>query len=121
MPSYILIAQDPPAGGGDPPKKQQAVQGPLGDPMFMMMLMGLAFVFLIILPMRRQRREQAEMQTAIKRGAKVVTSGGIIGTIVHLKDNEDEITIRSEDAKIKVTKSSIARVLGHEESEPAKT
>ena len=57
------------------------------------------------------------MMSTIKRGAKVVTSAGIIGTVVTVKDTEDEVTLRSEDARIKVLKSSIARVLGQDESE----
>ncbi|QEL14132.1 preprotein translocase subunit YajC [Limnoglobus roseus] len=118
MPAYILIAQDPAPATDAPTKKQQA--GPFGDPMFPMLLMGLAVVFLFILPMRKQKREQQQMLSSVKRGARVVTTSGIIGTVVTVKDNEDEMTIRSEDAKIKVLKSSIARVLGQEESEPAK-
>ncbi len=120
MPATILIAQDAAPGDGGTPAKKQAPSGPFGDPMFMMLLMGLAFVFLILLPMRKQKREQQNMLSTIKRGAKVVTTSGIIGTIINLKDNEDEMTIRSEDAKIKVLKSSVARVLGQDESEPAK-
>ena len=114
MSSYILIAQDPPAPAADP-AKPKAAPGPFGDPMFLMLMFGAMIVIMFILPARQQRKAQQQLLASIKRGAKVVTSGGIIGTIVNLKDNEDEITLRSEDAKIKVTKSSIARVLGQEE------
>lgn len=120
MPATILIAQDPPAPAGDAPAKKQGPAGPFGDPLFMPIILGIMVIFLFILPMRKQKREQQQMQSSIKRGAKVVTTSGIIGTIVTLKDNEDEMTIRSEDAKIKVLKSSVARVLAQDESEPAK-
>ncbi|MGL4419636.1 MAG: preprotein translocase subunit YajC [Gemmataceae bacterium] len=109
-----LFAQDPkpadpaaatPAGGG------------ATLPMLMFVLMG-AFFLIVVLPQnRRAKREQAAMLSSVKRGSKVVTSAGIIGTVVGLKDTEDEMTIRSEDAKIKVLKSSIVRVLGQDESE----
>jgi preprotein translocase subunit YajC len=67
------------------------------------------------LPSRRQRKEQAAMLAAIKPGTKVVTAAGIIGSIVSIKDGEDEIVIKSADAKLKVTKASIVRVLGAED------
>jgi preprotein translocase subunit YajC len=116
MPSTtILIAQEP--ANTPPAKDKQAAPGPFGDPMFMLMMLGMAFVFLFILPARQQRRQQEQLFAAIKKGAKVVTVGGIIGTIENIKDNEDEITLRTGDAKMRVTKSSIGRVLGQEDSE----
>ena len=120
MSPYILVAQDaavPPAGD---PAAKKAPGGPFGDPTFLFLMFGLMVVFLFILPARTQRRKQAELQASIKAGAKIVTTSGIIGTIVTIKDNEDEITIRSGDTKLRVTKGSIARVLGQEDSEAAK-
>ena len=91
------------------------------NPMFLLAMLVLFWV-VIILPMsRRQKREQQSMLANLKRGAKVLTSAGIIGTIVSVKENEDEITVRSEDARLKVLKSSVIRVLGSDESEGAKT
>ena len=119
MSSYILVAEAEAPPAADPATKK-APAGPFGDPTFLFLMFGLMVVFLFILPARTQRRQQAELQASIKAGAKIVTSSGIIGTIVTIKDNEDEITIRSGDTKLRVTKGSIARVLGQEESEAAK-
>ena len=118
MSSYILIAQDQPPA--DPAAQKKTPPGPFGDPTFLFLMFGVMVVFLFILPARQQRRQQQELMASIKPGAKVLTSGGIIGTIVTLKDNEDEITIRSGDTKLRVTKSSIARVLGQDEAEAPK-
>lgn len=120
MSSYILVAQDPPADAPANGAAKKAQPGPFGDPTFLMLMFGLMIVFLFVLPARQQRRQQQELQASIKTGAKIVTSSGIIGTIVTIKDNEDEITIRSGDTKLRVTKGSIARVLGQEEAEAAK-
>lgn len=87
-----------------------------GGPIFIYALFGMAIIFLFVLPGRRQRREQAAMLAALKPGAKIVTSSGIIGVVVKVKDTEDELTLRSEDAKIKVLKSSVARVLSTDEA-----
>jgi preprotein translocase subunit YajC len=90
------------------------------NPMFLLAMMILFWV-VIILPMsRRQKREQQEMLANIKRGAKVLTSGGILGTVVNVKEGDEEITIRSEDTRLKVLRSSVVRVLGSDEGEAAK-
>ena len=90
------------------------------NPMFLLAMLVLFWV-VIILPMsRRQKKEQATMLTSLKRGTKVVTAAGIIGTIVSVKDTEDEMTIRSEDARLKVLKSSVVKILGSDEAEAGK-
>jgi preprotein translocase subunit YajC len=111
--SIHLFAQEP---GGAP-------QGGVASPYFPMLLIGLMVIFwlVVVLPAsRRQRKEQEKMLATLKRGAKVVTSAGIIGTVVSVKDNEDEITLRSEDSRIKVLRSSVLRVLGSDEVEAGK-
>lgn len=88
-----------------------------GGPMFIWALFGLAFVMLFILPSRRQRKEQEQLLASLKPGVKIVTNAGIVGTIVKMKDGEDEITIRSEDTKLRVLRSTVARVLGTDDTE----
>lgn len=108
---HVLFAQDPPPGGI------------MNSPMFPLFLLGMMLLFwvVVILPMsRRQKKEQEAMMANLKRGSKVVTSAGIIGTVVGMKDGEDEITIRSEDTKLKVLRSSVTRVLGSDDGEAAK-
>ena len=106
-----LIAQEPapaadpnaPAGGGS------------GGFMMMLPILMIAFFLIVLLPQsRRQKREAAAMLANVKRGAKVVTSAGIVGTIVTIKDGEDEVTLRSDDTKLRILRSSIVRVLGQE-------
>jgi len=111
--TYALLAQDPaPAPGGKPEPLPFFMR-----PEFLLLLFGLFMIVVWLPAQRRQKRDQQNLQTNIKRGTKVVTTSGIIGTIVTVKENEDEVTLRSEDAKLKVLKSSIARVLGQDETE----
>lgn len=71
------------------------------------------FYFLLIRPMRQRQKQQEEMVRNLKNGDKVVTSGGIYGTITGIRD--DRVTLRVADqVKIDVTKNSIA---GLQESE----
>lgn len=90
------------------------------NPIFLIAMFFLFWV-VIILPMsRRQKKEQQQMLSSLKRGAKILTHSGIIGTIVTAEEGKEEITIRSEDAKFRIVRSAVSRVLGSEETEAAK-
>jgi preprotein translocase subunit YajC len=116
MSNVILIAQDAPPAA----PKQENPLGLLGNPLLMIALMAL-FFFVVMWPaQRRQRREQQAMLASIKPGVKVVTASGIVGSVVKAKEGEDEIVLKSEDTKLRVLRSTIARVLGTEEATEAK-
>jgi preprotein translocase subunit YajC len=66
------------------------------------------FYFILIRPQRRQQQEHKQLLASLQRGDKVVTSSGIVGEVVHIKD--DEVTIRSGEAKLVVTRSGIASI-----------
>ncbi len=70
------------------------------------------FYFLIIRPQRRQRDAHEKLLESLQKGDQVVTSGGIIGEVVYLKDNE--VTIRSGEAKLVVQRSNIATITNRE-------
>lgn len=118
----VLFAQETttaPATGTPPgPDGKPAPQGGMMGGLFFPLALFALFYFVVIFPMsRRQKKEQANMLSSIKRGSKVALSSGIVGTIQALKDGDDEIVIRSEDAKIRVLRSSITRVLGQDDAE----
>ena len=73
---------------------------------FIVLLVGI-FYFLIIRPQRRQQRRHQELMQELKRGDKVVTSGGIYGVVETLSD--DSIVLKVESgATIRVARNSIA-------------
>jgi preprotein translocase subunit YajC len=99
----VLLAEDPPKGDGPP-----------GQPFSMLLPIILifgAFYFLIILPAQRKERKQREaLFTALKKNDEVVTAGGIIGVVQNIKD--DEVLLKIDDnAKMRVLKSSITRII----------
>jgi preprotein translocase subunit YajC len=65
------------------------------------------FYFLMILPAQRRQKKAAEMLKNLKNGDKVVTNGGIYGTIVGLEDDAIQLRI-AEQVKIKVSRGAIA-------------
>ncbi|MBA4187731.1 MAG: preprotein translocase subunit YajC [Planctomycetaceae bacterium] len=110
--THTLFGQETPA----PPP------GGIAGPMFPFFLIGLMLLFwvVVILPMsRRQKKEQEQMLATLKRGAKVLTSGGIVGTVVSAKDGEDEIVIRSEDTRLRIKRNVVVQVIGTDEAEAA--
>ena len=79
------------------------------------------FYFIIIRPQQKQKKAHEETIRNVKRGDRIVTTGGIIGEIVHVKEvmvegvpkrtMEDEITIRSGESRLVVERGRIAKVL----------
>jgi len=81
------------------------------------LVLGL-MVVMFIRSTSKQKRAVQESLNAIKKNDKVVTSGGILGVVVAIKENEDEVTLKVDDTsntRIRVLKSSIVRII----SDPA--
>jgi len=85
-----------------------------------LVLIGFAFYFLLYRPQQKQRRQQEEMLRAVKKGDEVVTSGGIVGEVIYIKQTvkdgasapsmDDRITIKSAESRLVVERGRIARV-----------
>ena len=77
------------------------------------------FYFLLIRPQQAQKKKHEEALRAIKRGDQVVTFGGIVAEVVHVKEQttgtggmEDLVTIRSAESRLIVERGRIARIIG---------
>ena len=67
----------------------------------------IVFYFLLIRPQRKQQKKHAEMLSALQPGDKVITQGGIYGTVVGVSDAVVQLRVDSQ-VKIDVAKHSIA-------------
>jgi preprotein translocase subunit YajC len=77
---------------------------------------GLIFYFLVIAPANKQRKKQQEMLAALKKGDRVLTTGGIYGTIQGVEPEAVYVKI-AENVKVKVARSAISGVVtGESES-----
>ena len=72
----------------------------------LIVVFGAIFYFLIIRPQRRREREHRKLLQSLKRGDRVVTAGGIYGTIDKI-DDDTVILSLEEGAKVRIAKSSI--------------
>jgi preprotein translocase subunit YajC len=70
-------------------------------------LMLVIFYFLLILPSQRRQKKLNEMLNALKSGDKVVTNGGIYGTIVGVEGDALQLRI-ADQVRIKIARSAIA-------------
>lgn len=70
------------------------------------------FYFLLFLPMQKQRKQQQRMLSSLQNGNTVVTSGGIVGTIVSI-DGDDTLVLRvkPDNIKIQVARSAVSSVV----------
>lgn len=70
------------------------------------------FYFLLFLPMQRQRKQQQKMLSELQNGQSVVTSGGIVGTIVSIGDDQTlVIRVKPDNVKLQVSRSSVSSVV----------
>ncbi|GAB6094620.1 preprotein translocase subunit YajC [Desulfatiferula olefinivorans] len=72
-----------------------------------LILMFVIFYFLLIRPQQKRAKEHQEMVNNLKKGDKVVTSGGIHGVIAKVEDTDVQLEI-AEKIRIKVTRANIA-------------
>lgn len=81
------------------------------------------FYFLLIRPQQKQKQKHEAALRAIKRGDQIVTAGGIVGEVIHVKETvavegktvrpmEDHITIKSAESRLVVERGRIARIIG---------
>jgi preprotein translocase subunit YajC len=94
-------------------------------PVFMYGAIFAIFYFVLIRPQSKQRKEHEELIRSVKKGDEVVTAGGLIGEVIHIKETskadgtstpslEDRITIKSADSRMVIERGKIARIVTHE-------
>jgi preprotein translocase subunit YajC len=66
------------------------------------------------MPMQKQRKQQKAMLAGLQNGTEVVTSGGIIGTIVSIDDEKLVLRVKPDNVKIQVTRGSVASLVASE-------
>ena len=86
-------------------------QGAAGSSWSMWIMIALIFVvmyFFMIRPQRKQQKEQENFRNSLKKGDKVVTVGGIFGTVDEIKENSVLIKVDG-DTKLRVAKNSLVK------------
>jgi len=80
-----------------------------------LILIFVVFYFLLIRPQQKKMKQHREMLDAIRRGDKVVTGGGIMGTVTKV-DSDTEVTVEiAKDVKVKIQRGTISAVVNRTE------
>jgi preprotein translocase subunit YajC len=99
-------------------------------PVFMYGAIFAIFYFVLIRPQSKQRKEHESLVRALKRGDEIVTAGGLIGEVIHIRETtnadgttagtlEDRITIKTGESRVVIERGKIARIVT--QTPPAKT
>ncbi len=98
----FAMGGQPPAGGDQPNFLVQ---------FFPFILMFVVIYLLILRPQYKKQKQQQAMIESLEKGDKIVTSGGIHGTIVGIKDKDGILMIQvAKDVRIEVSRGSVTRV-----------
>jgi len=95
--TLAFLAMAPPEGGDQP----------FWVSLFPFVLIFLIFYFLLIAPARRKQKKHAEMLGNLKNGDRIITQGGMYGTVVGVAENVIQVRI-ADKVKIDVAKHAIA-------------
>lgn len=91
----------------------------LSSPLSLMLIVLVIFYVVMIRSKRRQDRQRQDMLNSLKKGDRVQTIGGILGTIVETRDDEVVVKVdESSNTKIRFTRGAIHRVLEAEKPQP---
>ena len=101
--AYAMSGGQSPAGGGSPNFMLQ---------MLPFLLIFAVMYFLLIRPQVKKQKQQQAMIDSLKKGDKVVTGGGIHGTIVGVKEQDGILVLQvAKDVRIEVSRGSVSRVV----------
>jgi preprotein translocase subunit YajC len=93
---------------------QQPASNPIVSFLPLLVIVGIFYV-LVFMPMQRQKKQQAQMLKDLQNGSVVLTSGGIVGTIVTI-NNDDTLILRvkPDNVKLQVARSSVTSLVTEE-------
>jgi preprotein translocase subunit YajC len=101
-----------------PPQPQQPPQSSLFASLFLFIIIFIIFYFLLIRPQTKEQKKHQEMLSKLKKGDKIVTTGGLHGVIVGINEKEDIVIVKiAENVKVEISRNCIARVKGEEKIE----
>jgi preprotein translocase subunit YajC len=74
------------------------------------------FYFLVFMPMQRQKKKQASMLAALQSGDEVLTTGGILGTVVSVAQDTLIVRVKPDNIKLQIARSAVASLVGAEKA-----
>ena len=85
-----------------------AAGGGLGGTIIMLVAMVAIFYFMLIRPENKRKKEAEQLRSGVKVGDKITTIGGIVGTVVHVKDDKFVIETSADQVRIEFAKWALS-------------
>ena len=82
--------------------------GSMVSTVMMLILMLAIFYFMLIRPENKRKKEAEQMRSSVKTGDKIITIGGIIGTVVHVKEDKIVIETSADQVRVELAKWAIS-------------
>ncbi|HKR08615.1 MAG TPA: preprotein translocase subunit YajC [Gemmatimonadaceae bacterium] len=95
------------------------MQNPILGSIFMYGAIFAIFYFILIRPQQTQRKKHDEMVRTLKKGDEIVTTGGLVGEVVFIKERggedrsggmDDRVTIKTGDTRVVIERGRIAKI-----------
>ena len=80
----------------------------MGSTIVMLIAMVAVFYFMLIRPENKRKKEAEQMRSAVKKGDKITTIGGIVGTVVDVKENNIVIETSADQVRIELAKWALS-------------
>lgn len=96
----VLGLAAPAQPGQEPP--------PVWTTLMPIILMVVIFYFLLFRPQQKRAKEHARLLQSLRPGDKIVTNGGIVGTVIAVRDKT--VSVRSADTKLEILKSAVTEI-----------
>jgi preprotein translocase subunit YajC len=74
------------------------------------------FYFLVFMPMQRQKKQQAAMLAGLQAGNEVITTGGIVGTVVSVAADTLIVRVKPDNIKLQIARSAVASMVSAEKA-----
>jgi len=120
----LFLIQNAPATGASPANGATGGAAPVQQGWTDMIPLGLALIgiiyFVVIRPASRDRKRQATMMSALKKGDRVLLSSGLVATIAAIKDREVLVTVDDKNPlRMRFQKQAIQSILNSDDDTPA--
>ena len=80
----------------------------MGSTLIMLVLMIAIFYFMLIRPENKRKKEAEQMRSAVKKGDKIITIGGIVGIVVDVKESRIVIETGADQVRVELEKWAIS-------------
>jgi preprotein translocase subunit YajC len=78
------------------------------------------FYFLVFMPMQRQKKQQKEMLSSLQSGSEILTTGGIVGTIISITGDMLVVRVKPDNIKLQIARSAVSSLIQPEKADDKK-